>query len=448
VSSLAKHRDFPQPQELVVGDPIIRFCNGTRFWVISLTKYVDNYQGRHRLTTLLDDEEGNNMSWSVLLKVAGLRLTAFILILNFAGCAYRLTPIVRRSTPTPNGVLSLSTEPCQLLKEVPADSVTNVVHSASFFAVGITARSGDNILYRISAESPEVSCALLPQPAARLVGGSDGSLTILNRWAGQAVLPDVKQREIIYLVSPSQMQQSLLHEGPAQFAMQAGDQLFVIHGPTQTSVEVTSISHPGWRLIQPILDATCNLPLSVFDSDTVVYDSSERTFIALLDCGSLKSLAKSKDFANWKTVLDLSSVLPQDAVRISATKSSDGCFVLRWRQQNGIWLAMATCSESKVGSLISGSHSRDVIGIWSGKPIAATLLLGSVGLWAYTESTAQWEQLGSLVGRDCGSYRVASGPPGQAAVICWNLSPRDLATRTRIATGFRTKDGGTTWAEF
>jgi hypothetical protein len=370
----------------------------------------------------------------------------FILILDVAGCGYRLTPIVRRSTPTPNGVLALSTEPCQLLKElkeVPADSVTNVVYSASFFAVGITARSGGNILYRISAESPEASCALLPQPAGRLVGGSDGSLTILNRWAGQAVLRDVKQREIIYLV-----QQSLLHEAPAQFAMQAGDQLFIIHDPEQTSIEVTSISHPGWRLIKPILDATCNLPLSVFDSDIIIYNNSEQTFIALLDCGSLKSLAKSKDFANWKTVLDLSSVLPQDAASISATKSSDGCFVLRWRQQNGTWLAMATCSESKAGSLISGSHSRDVIGIWSGKPIAASLEQGSVGLWAYTQSSAQWEQVGSLVGRDCASYRAASGPPEQDAVVCWNLSPDNSGTRTRIATGFRTKDGVTTWAEF
>lgn len=383
-----------------------------------------------------------------MLKIFHLLVVTAILVVDVAGCGYRLTRVVRQNSHTPNGIVALQTEPCQLMKQAPALSVTNLVFTGQDFIVAISAQSGENLLYQVGVDSPSALCSRLPQPAGRMTGGSKGSITILNRWAGQAVVEEGSQRKVIYLVSPTQMVQSLLHEAPAQFAMRAKDQLYVVHGPGQISVEVTSISHPDWRSIRPILDASCVLPVSVFNADTVAYDDSEQTFVALLECGTSKSLAKSKDFANWKTVLDLSSILPQGAQSISATTASSGCVLLKWREQSGTWLSMATCPASPPGPLLSRGHSRDVIGIWSGKPVAASPENGSVRLWAYNQSSAQWEAVGNPVGSDCASYRAASGPSENAAVVCWNLSPVDSPTRTRIAEGFRTKDGGKTWTEF
>ena len=378
-----------------------------------------------------------------------IRLTNFILILGLVGCGYRVTPIVRQgSTPTPNGLVSLAAGPCQLLRGIPADYITNIVYSGNFFFASIHALSGDNILYQIGVENSGTRCSTLPQPAGRLVGGLDGSLTILNRWAGQALMRDSNAPTLAYLVSPTQMEQSLLHESPAQFAVYGDNQLYVVQGPEQKALEATAVSVPDWRLISPVLDGSCKLPLSIFDPDIVIYDDSEQVFVSLLECGSARAIAKSKDFANWATLVDLSAVLPQDAINISSAKTPEGCFVLRWRQQNGTWLAMATCSDSKVGTLISGGHSRDAIGIWSGKLMAASLENGSVALWAYNGTSTAWEPVGSSIGKNCASYRAVSGPSGRAAVVCWSLSPADSPSRTRTAAGYQTKDGGNTWTEF
>jgi hypothetical protein len=377
------------------------------------------------------------------------RLAILVLMFGLIGCRYRVTPIVRQnSTPTPNGLVSLATRPCQLLTGIPADYITNIVYSGNSFSASIHALSGDNILYKIGFENSGTRCSTLPEPAGRLVGALDGSLTILNRWAGQAVMRDFSAPTVAYLVSPTQMEQSLLHESPTQFAIYGGDQLYVVQGPKQTALEATAVSLPDWRLIHPVLDGSCNLPLSIFNPDIVIYDSSEQVFVSLLECGPKRAIAKSKEFSNWTTIVDLSAVVPQDAINISAAKTPEGCFVLRWRQQSGTWLAMATCSESKVGRLISGGHSRDAVGTWSGKLIAASVENGAVELWAYNGTSAAWEPVGSSIGRNCASYRAVSGPSGHAAVVCWNLSPAESPSRTRTATGYLTKDGGNTWTEF
>lgn len=380
---------------------------------------------------------------------SSIRVAFFILMFGLVGCGYRVTPIVRQGrAPTPNGFVPLATGPCQLLSGIQADYVTNIVYNGNFFFVSIHALSGDNILYQIGAENSSARCSTLPQPAGRLVGGLDGSLTILNRWAGQALVRDFSAPTLAYLVSPTQMEQSLLHESPPQFAIYGGKQLYVVQGPTQTALEATDVSLPDWRLISPVLDGSCKLPLSMFNPDIVIYDDSEQAFVSFLECGSARAIAKSKDFANWATIVDLSAVLPQDAINISAAKTPEGCFVFRWRQQSGTWLAMATCSESKAGPLISGGHSRDAIGIWSGKLIAATEKNGTVELWGYNGTSAAWETVGSSIGRNCASYRAVSGLSGHAAVVCWNLSPAESPSRTRTAAGYQTKDGGNTWTEF
>lgn len=377
------------------------------------------------------------------------RLAILILMSGLVGCGYRVTPIVRQAiAPTPNGLVSLATGPCQLLTGIPADYITNIVYNGKFFFASIHTLSGDNILYQIGVENSGTRCSTLPQPAGRLVGGLDGSLTILNRWAGQALMRDFSAPIAAYLVSPTQMEQSLLHEAPAQFAVYGGNQLYVVQGPKQTALEATAVSLPDWRLITPVLDGSCNLPLSIFNPDIVIYDDSKEVFVSLLECGSARAIAKSKDFANWVTIVDLSAVLPQDAINISAAKTPEGCFVLRWRQQSGTWLAMAACSESKVGPLISGGHSRDAIGIWSGKLIAASVENGSVKLWAYNGTSAAWQPVGRSIGTNCASYRAVSGSSGHAAVVCWSLSPAESPSRMRTAAGYQTNDGGTTWTEF
>jgi hypothetical protein len=215
----------------------------------------------------------------------------------------------------------------------------------------------------------------------------------------------------------------------------------------QAQIEASSLSHPVWRTILPVLDSTCSLDLSGFNPDTVFYDLSEQTFVGIVQCGTSRVLAKSKDFAEWRTVISLNQLVPADSQNISVRKASDGSLLMKWRQPNGNWLATFAYPGRSPAPVISGAHTRDLIDVWSSMPVGLTLDQGSMALWGYHGDSGSWNQLGTSVGQRCVSFRVASGSLGHVTGVCWIAGADGLSTR-RAAIGFSTRDGGMTWSAF
>lgn len=369
-----------------------------------------------------------------------------ITIGTLSGCGYHLTKIVRQSTVLANGRSTLQPAACLHMAEREPDYITNVASSGNGFFIGLARPREAMVLYKILPVAGRVSCYTLPQPAARLISGTDSTITILDRWGGQAILKDTQPPQLTYLVSPGEMKQSLLHEAPGQFAVEGNDQLLVIDEPGQTGIEVASVSQPIWHVISPVLDSNCALGAAQFTLDSVFYQSSEQRFLGFFECQGRRSLAASKDFVAWRTLMSLDPVVTAESDGFSALPASDGGILMKWRQPDANWAAVVAYPGRSLGPVMSGEHARDLIDVWSGMPIGLGLYQGTLTLWGYQLAPGSWTRLGTSVGNNCASFRAGSGIKGQVIAGCWLL--RTNGPGTRRAEGFYTKDGGVTWLDF